>query len=213
MENTKKMNNIIKQYEKEQIEKLVSKKRIPTFRAGDTIKVTLKIIEGERSRLQAFEGVCIGRKNNGLMSNFTIRKLSHGEGVEKIFPLFSSLIDKIEVVRKGQVNQAKLYYLRNRKGKSARIVDSDRGEEEDQYAFIEPTKQTNEASVSEESNIDHKESKNKKIEDKKEALSETTNVKESVTKNSSGSAEEVVSKESQTSSAATKNAENETTKK
>ena len=207
------MNNIIKQYEKEQIEKLVSKKRIPTFRAGDTIKVTLKIIEGERSRLQAFEGVCIGRKNNGLMSNFTIRKLSHGEGVEKIFPLFSSLIDKIEVVRKGQVNQAKLYYLRNRKGKSARIVDSDRGEEEDQYAFIEPTKQTNEASVSEESNIDHKESKNKKIEDKKEALSETTNVKESVTKNSSGSAEEVVSKESQTSSAATKNAENETTKK
>ena len=179
------MNNIIKQYEKEQIEKLVSKKRIPTFRAGDTIKVTLKIIEGERSRLQAFEGVCIGRKNNGLMSNFTIRKLSHGEGVEKIFPLFSSLIDKIEVVRKGQVNQAKLYYLRNRKGKSARIVDSDRGEEEDQYAFIEPTKQTNEASVSEESNIDHKESKNKKIEDKKEALSETTNVKESVTKNSS----------------------------
>ena len=93
MENTKKMNNIIKQYEKEQIEKLVSKKRIPTFRAGDTIKVTLKIIEGERSRLQAFEGVCIGRKNNGLMSNFTIRKLSHGEGVEKIFPLFSSLID------------------------------------------------------------------------------------------------------------------------
>ena len=88
---------------------------IPAFRSGDTIKVTLKIIEGDRSRLQAFEGVCIARKNNGLNSNFTIRKMSHGEGVEKVFPLFSPLIDKIEIVRKGHVRRAKIYYLRNKK--------------------------------------------------------------------------------------------------
>ena len=131
------MNNITEIYEKEQIEKLTSKKRIPAFRAGDTIKVTLKIIEGDRKRLQIFEGVCIARKNNGLNSNFTIRKISHGEGVEKVFPLFSLLIDKIEIVRKGAVRRAKLYYLRDRKGKSTRIVDSTRGEEADQYSMSE----------------------------------------------------------------------------
>tara|TARA_Y100000590_G_scaffold468740_1_gene652883 strand:+ start:780 stop:1364 length:585 start_codon:yes stop_codon:yes gene_type:complete len=131
------MNNITEIYEKEQIEKLTSKKRIPAFRAGDTIKVTLKIIEGDRKRLQTFEGVCIARKNNGLNSNFTIRKISHGEGVEKVFPLFSLLIDKIDIVRKGAVRRAKLYYLRDRKGKSTRIVDSTRGEEADQYSMSE----------------------------------------------------------------------------
>ena len=124
-------------FEKEQIQKLTSNKRIPAFRSGDTMKVTLKIVEGERSRLQVFEGVCIARKNNGLNSNFTIRKISHGEGVEKVFPLFSPLIDKIEIVRKGDVRRAKLYYLRNRKGKSARIVDSNRGDEADQYELVE----------------------------------------------------------------------------
>ena len=131
------MNNIIGTYEKEQIQKLTSNKRIPAFRSGDTVKVTLKIVEGERTRLQVFEGVCIARKNNGLNSNFTIRKISHGEGVEKVFPLFSSLIDKIDIIRKGEVRRAKLYYLRNRKGKSARIVDSNRGEEVDQYELAE----------------------------------------------------------------------------
>ena len=131
------MTNIMETFEKEQIEKLTSKKRIPAFRAGDTIKVSLKIIEGERSRLQAFEGVCIARKNNGLNSNFTVRKISHGEGVEKVFPLFSPLISKFEIVRKGDVRRAKLYYLRDRKGKSARIVDSNRGEEADQYEYVE----------------------------------------------------------------------------
>ena len=131
------MNNLIETFEKEQIEKLTSKKRIPAFRSGDTVRATIKIIEGERTRLQAFEGVCIGRKNNGLNSNFTLRKISHGEGVEKVFPLFSSLIDKIDIIRKGDVRRAKLYYLRDRKGKSARIVDSNRGEEADQYSPIE----------------------------------------------------------------------------
>ena len=131
------MTNIMETFEKEQIEKLTSKKRIPAFRAGDTIKVSLKIVEGERSRLQIFEGVCIARKNNGLNSNFTVRKISHGEGVEKVFPLFSPLISKFEIVRKGDVRRAKLYYLRDRKGKSARIVDSNRGEEADQYEQVE----------------------------------------------------------------------------
>ena len=131
------MNNIIGTFEKEQIQKLTSNKRIPAFRSGDTVKVTLKIVEGERTRLQVFEGVCIARKNNGLNSNFTIRKISHGEGVEKVFPLFSSLIDKIDIIRKGDVRRAKLYYLRDRKGKSARIVDSNRKDEVDQYELVE----------------------------------------------------------------------------
>ena len=136
------MVNDLEKFEKSQIEKLTSKKRIPAFRSGDAIKVTLKIIEGERSRLQAFEGVCIARKNNGLNSNFTVRKLSHGEGVERVFPLFSPLIEKIENVRKGEVRRSKIYYLRGRKGKRARIVDSNRGEEADQYSITENQKPT-----------------------------------------------------------------------
>ena len=142
------MNNIIGTFEKEQIQKLTSNKRIPAFRSGDTVKVTLKIVEGERTRLQVFEGVCIARKNNGLNSNFTVRKLSHGEGVERVFPLFSPLIEKIENVRKGEVRRSKIYYLRGRKGKRARIVDSNRGEEADQYSITETqepaTKKTHE---------------------------------------------------------------------
>jgi len=131
------MNDLVNIFEKKQIEKLTSKKRIPAFRAGDTIKVTLKIVEGERSRLQAFEGMCIARKNNSINSKFTVRKMSHGEGVERVFPLFSPNIDTIEIIRKGNVKRAKLYYLRKRTGKSARIADRDRGEEADQYALIE----------------------------------------------------------------------------
>ena len=131
------MNNLIQKKEKEQIEKLLSKKSIPAFRSGDTIKVTLKIIEGERSRSQAFEGVCIARKNSSINSKFTLRKSSHGEVVERVFPLFSPSIEKIEVIRKGDVKRAKLYYLRNRTGKRARIADLDRGDEVDQYAMTE----------------------------------------------------------------------------
>jgi len=131
------MTNVMETFEKEQIQRLTTKKRIPAFRSGDTMKVILKIIEGERSRLQIFEGVCIARKNNGINSNFTVRKISHGEGVEKVFPLFSPLIDKIQIIRKGDVRRAKLYYLRDRKGKSARIVDSNRKDEVDQYELTE----------------------------------------------------------------------------
>ena len=130
------MNNLLEKFEKKQIENLTSKKRIPAFRPGDTIKVTLKITEGDKSRLQSFEGMCISRKNNSVNSKFTLRKISHGEGVERVFPLFSANIDKIEVIRKGNVKRAKLYYLRDRTGKSARIADRDRGDEIDQYAMM-----------------------------------------------------------------------------
>ena len=133
------MTNLMEIFEKEQIQKLTLKKRIPAFRSGDTVKVSIKIVEGKRSRFQIFEGICIARKNNGINSNFTIRKISHGEGVEKVFPLLSPLIDKIEITKKGNVRRAKLYYLRDRKGKSARIVESTRDEEADQYELIETT--------------------------------------------------------------------------
>lgn len=131
------MTNLVQKFENEQINKLTSKKRIPAFRPGDTLKVTLKIVEGEKSRLQAYEGICIARKNNSVNSKFTVRKMSHGEGVERVFPLFSPNIDKIEVIRKGDVRRAKLYYLRERTGKSARIADRDRGDEVDQYQLSE----------------------------------------------------------------------------
>ena len=135
------MSNVLETFEKQQIEKLTSKKRIPAFRPGDTLKITVRITEGSKSRLQAFEGVCIARKNNSVNSNFTVRKISHGEGVERVFPLFSPIVEKIDVVRKGDVRRAKLYYLRELSGKKARIADRDRGDEADQYEFIEETPQ------------------------------------------------------------------------
>ena len=131
------MSNLLETFETQQIEKLTSKKRVPAFRPGDTLKVTVRITEGSKSRLQAFEGICIARKNNSVNSNFTVRKISHGEGVERVFPLFSPLVEKIEVVRKGDVRRAKLYYLRELSGKKARIADKDRGDEADQYEYIE----------------------------------------------------------------------------
>ena len=131
------MNNLVEKFEKKQIAKLTSKKNIPTFRPGDTLRVTIKIVEGERSRLQVYEGLCIARKNNSINSKFTVRKISHGEGVERVFPLFSPIIDKIEVIKKGDVKRAKLYYLRKRTGKSSRIADRDRGEEADQYVMTD----------------------------------------------------------------------------
>ena len=142
------MSNLLETFEKQQIEKLTSKKRVPAFRPGDTLKVTVRITEGSKSRLQAFEGICIARKNNSVNSNFTVRKISHGEGVERVFPLFSPLVEKIEVVRKGDVRRAKLYYLRELSGKKARIADKDRGDEADQYEYIEeapPVEETNTA--------------------------------------------------------------------
>ncbi len=115
--------NLIQQLEAEQIEALTAKRAIPEFRPGDTLKVGVKVVEGERSRVQAYEGVCIARANKGMGSSFTVRKISFGEGVERVFPLYSPNIDSIEVVRKGVVRRAKLYYLRGRTGKSARIAE------------------------------------------------------------------------------------------
>jgi large subunit ribosomal protein L19 len=115
--------NLLKQIENEQMAKLTAGKDIPDFQPGDTLVVNVKIVEGERSRVQAYEGVCIGRAGSGLNENFTVRKISYGEGVERVFPLYSPMIDSIKVVRRGQVRRAKLYYLRGRRGKSARIVE------------------------------------------------------------------------------------------
>ena len=115
--------NLLKQIENEQMAKLTAGKEIPEFQPGDTVVVNVKIVEGERSRVQAYEGVCIGRAGAGLNENFTVRKISYGEGVERVFPLYSPMIDSIKVVRRGQVRRAKLYYLRGRRGKSARIIE------------------------------------------------------------------------------------------
>src|SRR5262249_8484604 len=113
--------NLIQQLEKEQLEKLSAGKDIPEFQPGDTVVVNVKVIEGEKSRIQAYEGVCIGRAGAGLNQNFTLRKICDGEGVERVFPLYSPMVDSIKVVRRGKVRRAKLYYLRGLRGKSARI--------------------------------------------------------------------------------------------
>ncbi|MEO7504767.1 MAG: 50S ribosomal protein L19 [Sphingomicrobium sp.] len=115
--------NLIETLEAEQIASLIEGRTIPEFRPGDTLKVGVKVVEGERSRVQMYEGVCIARANKGVNSNFTVRKISFGEGVERVFPLYSPIIDSIEVVRRGAVRRAKLYYLRGRRGKSARIAE------------------------------------------------------------------------------------------
>lgn len=114
--------NLIQQLEKEQVEKLTQDKKVPEFNAGDTVRVHVKVVEGDRERTQPYEGVVIGRRNRGLNSSFRVRKISYGEGVERVFPLFSPNI-QIEVVRRGDVRRAKLYYLRGRTGKSARIAE------------------------------------------------------------------------------------------
>ena len=115
--------NLLKQIEKEQMAKLSAGKQIPDFQPGDTLLVNVKVVEGERSRIQAYEGVCIGRSGSGLNENFTVRKISYGEGVERVFPVYSPMIDSIKIVRRGKVRRAKLYYLRGRRGKAARILE------------------------------------------------------------------------------------------
>jgi large subunit ribosomal protein L19 len=115
--------NIIQQIEREQVEKHLARRAVPRFRAGDTLRVGVKVVEGDRTRVQIFEGVCIARSNRGINSNFTVRKISFGEGVERVFPLYAPNVDSIDVVRRGVVRRAKLYYLRGRSGKSARIVE------------------------------------------------------------------------------------------
>ena len=115
--------NLIETLEREAIDALTADKSIPEFRPGDTLRVGVKVIEGDRSRVQNYEGVCIARSNKGMGSNFTVRKISFGEGVERVFPLYSPNIDSITVVRRGVVRRAKLYYLRGRTGKRARIAE------------------------------------------------------------------------------------------
>lgn len=115
--------NLIQQLEAEHAAELAEKRGIPDFQPGDTLRVSVKVVEGTRSRVQAYEGVCIGRSGGGINENFTVRKISYGEGVERVFPVYSPLIDNIEVVRRGKVRRAKLYYLRGRRGKSARIPE------------------------------------------------------------------------------------------
>lgn len=115
--------NIIEQLDKEQAEALAAARPVPEFAPGDTVRVNVKVKEGSRERVQAYEGVCIARSGGGLQESFTVRKISYGEGVERVFPVYSPLIESIQVVRRGKVRRAKLYYLRGRRGKSARIAE------------------------------------------------------------------------------------------
>src|SRR5215468_1642934 len=115
--------NLLQQIEQEQVAKLAANRPVPQFEPGDTVRVGIRVVEGGRERIQVFEGVCIGRKNAGVNSNFTLRKISYGEGVERVFPLYSPRITSIQVVRRGVVRRAKLYYLRGRTGKAARITE------------------------------------------------------------------------------------------
>jgi large subunit ribosomal protein L19 len=128
--------SLIKQLEQEQVTKLA--KTIPDFEPGDTVLVNVKVVEGERTRLQGYEGVCIGRSGSGINENFTVRKISYGEGVERVFPLYSPLVDSIKVVRRGKVRRAKLYYLRGLRGKSARITEKQDRRHDDEAAEAAP---------------------------------------------------------------------------
>ena len=142
--------NVIDKIEKDQMDKIISERSIPEFGAGDTIKVDVKIIEGEKERIQAFEGLCIARSGSGLNESFTVRKISYGEGVERIFPIFSPKIAGITVLKKGKVRRAKLYYLRDRRGKSARIVEKIQVTKKDNKPKVEKTaaKEVSEETIS-----------------------------------------------------------------
>ena len=129
--------NIIAELEKEQIQKLSANRDVPDFEPGDTVLVNVKVVEGDKSRVQAYEGVCIARAGRGINQSFTVRKISYGEGVERVFPLFSPMIDSIKLVRRGKVRRAKLYYLRGLRGKKARITEG-QGHGQEQGAIQEP---------------------------------------------------------------------------
>ena len=140
--------NIIEQFEKDQIKTLIKGKKIPQFHPGDTVRANVKVREGTRERIQAFEGVCIRKKNRGLSSSFTVRKISFGEGVERVFPIFSPTIDSISIVRSGQVRRAKLYYLRDLTGKKARIVERIRKKQPDLASlYIDETEEVAEDQI------------------------------------------------------------------
>ena len=131
--------NVIDKIQKDQMDKIIAERAIPDFSAGDTIKVDVKIVEGDKERIQAFEGLCIARSGGGLNESFTVRKISYGEGVERIFPIFSPKIAGITVLKKGKVRRAKLYYLRDRRGKSARIVEKIQVSKKDNKTQVEQT--------------------------------------------------------------------------
>ena len=133
----------IEEINQHNVKQILTDKKIPEFFPGDVVKVGVRITEGKKERIQYFEGVCIAKKNRDLNSSFTVRKISFGEGVERTFALFSPIVDSIKVIRSGKVRRAKLYYLRDRTGKSARIADRDRGDEADQYSLQENISQTN----------------------------------------------------------------------
>lgn len=168
--------NIIEEIENEQREKLIADHPVPDFGPGDTLKVNLKVTEGTRERIQSFEGVCIARKNGGLNSAFTVRKISYGEGVERVFPLHSTAIDSIEVTRRGDVRRAKLYYLRGLTGKRARITEKNDWSSKKKVAAENPKKKTEGASKSDEEAAKEK-SAEIKIKPKERAKKITTNDK------------------------------------
>ncbi len=153
------MTNIIEQLEQEQIAELTAKRKIPDFAPGDTLSVKLRVTEGTRERIQTFEAVCIARSGKGINQNFTLRKISYGEGLERVFPLYSPIIESIEVARHGDVRRAKLYYLRGRTGKRARIAERQdwrrrrdkemEGEQVEAKAPAEATEGTNDAEIKE----------------------------------------------------------------
>ena len=130
--------NVIDKIQKDQMDKIIAERSIPDFSAGDTIKVDVKIVEGDKERTQAFEGLCIARSGGGLNESFTVRKISYGEGVERIFPIFSPKIAGITVLKKGKVRRAKLFYLRDRRGKSARIVEKIQVSKKDTKTQVDP---------------------------------------------------------------------------
>ena len=134
------MNEIIKNYEQTQIQQILKNSKVTDFGPGDTVKVNVKIKEGNKERVQAFQGVCIGKKNNGLNSSFSVRKISSGEGVERVFPLYSNVIESIERIKVGDVRRAKLYYLRELSGKKARIAERTDGREYDDEQFVSTIK-------------------------------------------------------------------------
>jgi len=178
------MNNILENFEKDHIQQLMSGKTYPKFNAGDTLKVHLKVKEGEKERIQVFEGVCIAKKNAGVNSSFTVRKISYGEGIERVLPYYSPQISKIEIVKKGDVRRSKLYYLRGRSGKSARITEKTSFNNNDNL-------KKNNSDVGMEKNIDVSE----KSTTNKEASNNGSEKKESLSKDSSTEKEEVTSKE------------------
>ncbi len=145
--------NTLQDYEKNHLKELSSGKSIPKFNPGDTLKVHLKVKEGEKERIQIFEGVCIGLKNSGLNSSFTVRKISYGEGIERVLPLYSPQISKIELVKSGDVRRSKLYFLRNRSGKSARI--SEKGITKSEKDFAEPSENQDNKSSEEKKSDSH----------------------------------------------------------